>query len=246
MKEPELDESRAATRPPGSMADAKPVAARAYVIPMAAFLVLTSLEGLLPSSGDRPHLSWYPLAYSLKILAVVVVAWWYRAAWRDLAPWPGWKALVLAATLGVLVTVVWVGLDGHYPTFAVSGSRTAFDPTRLSIAGNVAFLTVRLFGLVVVVPLVEELFWRSFLMRWVIDPEFGRVPVGQVTAKAAAVTSALFAVAHPEWLPALLTGLAWAWLLWRTKSLLACVASHAVANLALGVYVLGTGSWKFW
>ena len=56
-----------------------------------------------------------------------------------------------------------------------------------------------------------------------------------------------FATAHPEeWLPAFLTGLAWAWLLHRPRSVSACVVSHMAANLALGVYVLATGAWKFW
>ena len=84
------------------------------------------------------------------------------------------------------------------------------------------------------VPLIEELFWRSFLIRWLIDQDFRRVPIGRVTPVSAAVTSALFAMAHPEWLPALLTGLLWAWLLQQTKSLPACVVSHVVANLAWG------------
>jgi hypothetical protein len=213
---------------------------------MAAFLVLTAVEGFLPSSGNPPQQVWYPLAYSLKILIVALIAVHYRSTWRDLAPWPGWRALAMAVVLGALVTVAWVGLDGHYPTFGISGSRASFDPTRLSLPGEVAFIAVRLFGLVVVVPLVEELFWRSFLIRWIIEPDFARVSLGKVTPKAAAITSVLFALAHPEWLPALLTGLAWSWLLWHTKSLAACVASHGVANLALGLYVLGTGSWKFW
>jgi CAAX prenyl protease-like protein len=100
--------------------------------------------------------------------------------------------------------------------------------------------------LVVLVPLIEELFWRSFLMRWIIDQEFTRVPVGKVTPLAAGVTAVLFASAHPEWLPALLTGLAWAWLLAWSKSLSACVVSHMTTNLALGIYVLSTGAWRFW
>ncbi len=110
----------------------------------------------------------------------------------------------------------------------------------------IAFVAVRLLGLVVLVPLIEELFWRSFLMRWVIDQDFARVPIGRVTPLAAGVTSVAFGLAHPEWLPGLITGLAWAWLVWRTKSLSACVVSHAVANLALGLYVIATGDWKYW
>ena len=49
--------------------------------PMATFLVLTSLEGYLPQSADGPHLTWYPVAYAVKIAVVVVVAWLCRAAW---------------------------------------------------------------------------------------------------------------------------------------------------------------------
>lgn len=216
-----------------------------YVAPMAVFLVLTSLEGFLPQAGGQAHVVWYPLAYTIKLALVVAVMWAGRAAWRDLRPWPGWRAVALAGLSGVAVAVLWVGLDGHYPEFAILGTRSGFDPTRLTRAGEVAFLAVRLLGLVLVVPVFEELFWRSFLMRWLIDPNFATVPIGRVTPMAAAVTSAMFALAHPEWLPALLTGALWAWLLWHTRSVLACVLSHAVANLGLGLYVLSTGQWKF-
>jgi CAAX prenyl protease-like protein len=126
------------------------------------------------------------------------------------------------------------------------GQRTSFDPSPLALGVRWGFLAVRMLGLVVLVPLIEELFWRSFLIRWLIDPDFRRVPIGRVTPLAAIVTSVLFASAHPEWLPALLTGLLWAWLLWHTKLLSACVLSHAVANLGLGLYVISSGAWKYW
>ncbi len=103
-----------------------------------------------------------------------------------------------------------------------------------------------MFGLVVVVPVIEELFYRSFLMRWLVDPDLARVPIGTVTPLGLAVTSIVFALSHPEWLPALLTGVVWGWLVGRTKSVSACVLSHAVANLVLGIYVMTTGAWRFW
>lgn len=219
-----------------------------YVVPMAGFLLLTGLEDFLPKQGGKPHLTWYPLAYTAKIAIVTVLAWVGRAAWRDLFPLPGFRAIGLAVALGVAVTVAWVGLESiPYPKITMAGGqRQAFDPYALPLAKRLGFLTARLFGLVLLVPLIEELFWRSFLLRWVIDSDFRKVPIGQVTWGAAAITSGLFAVAHPEWLPAILTGAAWAWLLWQTKSLLACVISHAVANLGLGIYVLITHDWRFW
>jgi uncharacterized protein len=145
-----------------------------------------------------------------------------------------------------LVIVAWVGLDGYYPTFGMTGSRAAFNPNVLPPPAKWAFVAVRLLGLVVLVPVFEELFWRSFLIRWLVADDFTRVPIGRVTPLAAVVSSVMFGLVHPEWLPGILTGLTWAWLVWRTKNLTACVVSHATANLALGLYVLTTGDWKFW
>lgn len=217
-----------------------------YVAPMFGFMLLTTFEGYLPKPSGATYSSWYPLAYSAKVAAVAVLVWMCRSTWRDLAPRASASGLLLAVVLGLAVTGVWVSLDGRYPDLPMMGKRTAFDPRVLTPATRAGFITVRLIGLVLLVPLMEELFWRSFLMRWVIDQDFTKVPVGRVTPLAAAVTSGCFALAHPEWLPALLTGLAWAWLVHHTKSLRACVISHAVANLALGVYVIATGHWKFW
>ncbi len=219
-----------------------------YVAPMATFLLLTSVEDWLPKSGGGPHSPYYPAFYAAKMAAVAAVMVACRSTWRDLLPRPGPGTTILAVGLGLLVTGLWVGLDGRYPVFGGVGSRAAFDPNGLSPAGRAGFLAVRFLGLVVLVPLFEELFWRSFVVRWIIDPDrFRDVPIGRVTPVAAAATAALFAVEHPaEWLPALLTGGLWAWLLHRTKSVSACFVSHAVANLGLGLYVLATGNWRFW
>jgi CAAX prenyl protease-like protein len=214
---------------------------------MVGFLALTAAEGYLPTRGGGIDPFWYPVVYAIKVAIVAVLAWMCRSTWRDLAPRPGPGALALATALGLGVAAIWVGLDGHYPELPfLGGKRSSFNPNVMPRAGMVAFVAVRLLGLVVLVPLIEELFWRSFLMRWVIDQDFARVPIGRVTPLAAAVTSVAFGLAHPEWLPGLITGLAWAWLVWQTRSISACVASHAVANLALGLYVIATGDWKYW
>ena len=218
-----------------------------YVVPMVGFLAFTSLEGYLPTRGGGVDPFWYPVVYAIKVAIVAAVAWMCRSTWRDLSPRPSPGALALATALGLGVAALGVGLDGYYPELPfLGGKRSSFDPHAMPRAGMVAFVAVRLLGLVVLVPLIEELFWRSFLMRWVIDQDFARVPIGRVTPLAAAVTSVAFGLAHPEWLPGLFTGLAWAWLVWRTKSLSTCVVSHAVANLALGLYVIATGDWKYW
>jgi uncharacterized protein len=210
-----------------------------YLLPLAGFLALTFLESYLPSP------TWYPVGYAIKLGLVSILMWYCRESWRDLTR-PTLGAVALAVLVGLLVTLAWVGLDGHYPTFAFLGTRQSFDPNTLSPGMKVMFIVVRMIGLVVIVPLIEELFYRSFLMRWIVDPNYLKVPIGKVTPAGLAATTLVFASSHPEWLPAILTGLAWGWLVGQTKSVTACVISHAVANLALGIYVLTTGQWKYW
>jgi len=216
-----------------------------YIAPMVAYLLGSQVESMI-SEGHQAV--WYPIAYTIKLLAVLGILTAGRSILRDLKPLPNPRGWVLAVVIGLAVTVAWVGLDPWYPRFAwLGGDRAGFDPSTLEGPARSAFLAVRLAGLVLLVPVFEELFWRSFVVRLVIDPDdFRRVPIGRLTWLAAGVSSVGFALGHPEWLPALLTGAVWAWLLHHTKSLSACVVSHAVANLALGIYVLSTGDWRFW
>ena len=186
-----------------------------YVVPMFAYVGLTALEGYVPQVMGKPSPAWYPIAYARQ-------AGPRRAAGlalsRDLERLsPGTFAREDRSGRSDR-PLVCAGLGRARRTLSrdarFSGSRSAFDPLALGPAARWAFIAVRLLGLVVVVPVIEELFWRSFLMRWMIDNDFWKVPIGKVTPMAAAVTSVLFALAHPEWLPALLTGALWAWLLW--------------------------------
>jgi CAAX prenyl protease-like protein len=216
---------------------------------MATFLLLTTLEGYWPPGGEGAPSAWYPLAYAAKAAIVTAVVIACRSTWRDLRPRPSTGSLALAVGVGLAVTAVWIGLDGLYPSTDSLGKRAGFDPGSIqSSAGRLGFIAVRLYGLVLLVPLFEELFWRSFAIRYIVDPDdFTRVPIGRVTLAAAAATAIVFAMAHPvEWLPAVLTGLAWAWLVHRTRNLTACVVSHVTANLALGIYVLTAHDWKYW
>ena len=216
-----------------------------YVLPMLAFLALTQVESwTVASLGDR---SWaYPACYGVKVVIVAVLTWLSRSTWSDFGPRMSAWAWAASVALGLMVTGAWVGLDGRYPSLPLSGDRVGYDPSRLGAVELGLFLIVRGFGLIVLIPVVEELFWRSFLMRWVIDQEFTRIPVGRVTWWAAAITAGLFGVAHPVWLPAVLAGLAWAGLLRWSGSLRACLVSHAVANAALLGHILWHQAWKFW
>ena len=211
-----------------------------YAAPFALFLLLTTLEGYLP-------LEIYSLAYSLKIVLVTILLIFLRGAFPEARPGGGgWAA---ATALGVALLFMWIIVDKHTHHFAFLGHRTAYNPA-LEIpnrAGLIAFLGVRFFGLVGVVPIIEELFYRSFLLRFVTDmDDFRRVPTGTFTALALGVNVAVFASSHPEWLAAAIFALAMCLLLRWTKNLFACILAHGTTNLLLGIFVLHTGQWQYW
>jgi CAAX prenyl protease-like protein len=144
------------------------------------------------------------------------------------------------------VFVAWFGLDRivSYPRL---GTRTGFDPAQLhGSAMWPTFLAVRLYGLVLMVPIMEEIFWRSFLLRYLTRHDFKEVPVGTFSAWALWVTVAASAVAHPEWLAAVVASLAYALWLRRSRSLFGAIVAHATTNAALGGYVLATREWHYW
>jgi CAAX prenyl protease-like protein len=100
----------------------------------------------------------------------------------------------------------------------------------------------------VIVPLLEEIFWRGFVLRYCVNQEFHTVPLGEWTWRALAVTTVGFCLEHnlPDWPAAVLTGLLFNLVFIRTRSIWMCVIAHAVTNLLLGIYIMRTGQWGFW
>jgi CAAX prenyl protease-like protein len=98
-----------------------------------------------------------------------------------------------------------------------------------------------------VVPIAEELFWRAWLMRWLIDNNFLSVRLGTYAPLAFFATALLFASEHgPYWDVGLVTGLLYNLWMVRTKSVADCILMHGVTNAVLSGYVLATGNWQYW
>jgi len=213
-----------------------------YVAPFALFLLLTSLE-----SASHLPLSTFPITYTVKIVLVGGLLIALRGYFPEARPGGGgWAA---ATALGLVLFFLWIAVDKHTPHFAFLGARTAYNPSReiATTGGIVFFLFVRFLGLVVVAPIIEELFYRGFLLRIVTDlDDFRRVPVGTFSALALLVNVALFSLSHPEWLAAAIFALALCLLLRWTKNLFACILAHGVTNLLLGIYILHTSQWQYW
>ena len=218
----------------------------AYVLPFGAYLGMTALE-----SQAWTGLS-YQAVYTLKLIVVLGLLWWFRRAY----PAPSTRGVAWGVVLGILGIVVWLGLDRLQAAIPGLnslveqwlGKREGFQPfpDATRTPGQWLFLGIRLLGLCAVVPVMEEIFLRGFLARYLINEQFTTVPEGTFTVTSFLVVTAGFVAVHPE----LLAAAAWGALinlLWlRTKNVWACVAMHATTNALLGAWILTRSDWRLW
>jgi len=201
-----------------------------YVVPMGIYMAFLLVQ-------TSANLLWL---YPVKIVAVATALIYFRNTYEELRP--GFS--LVAVIVGLVAIAIWIGIDPFYPKF---GSGTVFDPTTIpSLAQRNTFLAFRVFGAVIVVPVMEELFWRAFLIRWLVKEDFKSVPVGTFTGLSFAVTVGMFGTEHYQWLAGLICGALYNWLYYKRKDVFACVIAHAVSNAALAAWVLSRGDWKFW
>jgi len=220
------------------------------IAPFALFMAFIGLEELLRFLAGKGLVSLSSSAvyylYPVKALSVALLLVYYRNSYqeirlRDIARF---RETLISISVGLLVFVLWINMDF---ASAVIGTPQGFNPNLLSGNFTIAAMTAaRLFGAVLVVPVMEELFWRSFLIRYIINPDFSKVPIGLFTWSSFLLTVLLFGLEHNLFLAGMMAGTAYNLLLYRTKSLAHCILAHAVTNLALGIYVIYTGNWQFW
>lgn len=149
----------------------------------------------------------------------------------------------ISVVTGIAVFAIWIM---PLPQWAQMGSSTGFNP--LGSDGNIDFMqaVVRLTGAAIVVPVMEELFWRSFLLRWIRNHDFLNVDPSTVGWMAFAIVAVLFGFEHSLWLAGIVAGAAYNWLYMARRTLWAPIVAHAVTNGLLGLWVLQTGNWQYW
>lgn len=231
----------------------------AYVLPFVVFMVLTALEEL---SFLKP---WYPLLYGIKVAAILGVLWWgrkYYPAWS-------WRGMGIGLIFGLVGGVGWIVLctwnieQQLLPDLLTTvgdwlnmpslrewikpGSRLGYNPfVDLSPAAAWSFTAVRLIGLVIAVPLMEELFWRGFLNRFMIEEDWQRVPWGRFTPASFIVVTLAFVAVHVEWTAALAWGIGINLVFYFSRNIWACIVAHAASNAVLGYYILAYEQWQLW
>ena len=212
----------------------------AYLAPFLAYIGVMAIERALPLPPE-----WLYLARFVIVSAVILVVSRPYLTWRPSAP-------MASVAIGIAVFLIWIAPDTlfHYRHFwlfenAITGkASSSLDP---ALKQNIAFMALRTTGSFLLVPILEELFWRGWMMRWLINTDFLKVPLGTYARSAFWIVAALFASEHgPYWEVGLAAGIVYNWWIIRTKNLADCILAHAVTNAVLAAYVLATDQWQYW
>ena len=217
-----------------------------YIAPFALYLIFSQLLLQVP----QYYSMLYPAAVVITAIATFVLLRNKNIIRIHVNVGPG----LIAGVVGI---ALWIGisglqleqvLGGFLPEWLQPEDRAAFNPFT-AIDGRPAqwtFITMRMLGLAVLVPVIEEVFWRGFLMRWIINPDWEKQPIGQFTPASFLWITLLFTLAHPEWFAAAIYCMLINLLLYWKKDLWNCVVAHATSNLLLGIYVLYFETWELW
>ncbi len=220
-----------------------PIGAR--TIPFIAFVALTFLQGY--TAGAGPY--WIYLAKTAIAALLLWLAWPAIAELR-------WKLSLEAIAAGIGVFVLWIGLDpllvklgfpNSYPKANLAGA--AWNPPATFGNGSweaTLFIGVRFAGATLLVPMLEEVFFRSFFYRYIESANFLTVPLRQFSLRAFVITAAVFGLEHREWLAGILTAFAYQGLVCRKNRLGDAITAHAITNFLLGVWVVWKGAWQYW
>lgn len=218
----------------------------AYVVPFALYLVLTQFIRVFPAA--------YAWLYPGVVVGVGIAA---AALLRGKGLLRPHRRVGWGVATGLAGIALWIGIEasglGRFlvsglPAWLLPGARMGFDPIGSldGLGARAGFLAFRALGLVVLIPVVEELFWRGFVARWLRGRHWETERLGDFTPVSFLSLCALFAVAHTEWVAAFLYCALLNALLMRRRDLWECIVAHAVSNLVLFVYVLATASWGLW
>lgn len=151
-------------------------------------------------------------------------------------------AVLTAVAAGVAVFFLWINLHAGW---MVIGTSAGFDPRTGGVI-DWPLVAVRIAGAALVVPVMEELFWRSFVMRWIDKPDFLSLDPAQAGLRGFCISVLLFGFEHNLWLAGIVAGVAYSVLFMRHRTIWSPILAHAVTNGMLGAWVVMTGAWSYW
>ena len=212
-----------------------------YTLPFIAFFAFLGLQDYLKFLG-----AW---EYPIRVAILVVVLWVCSRHVIDLRV----RSFFPTVLIGLAVFVIWIAPDLLFPGYrnhwlfqnSIAGQIKSSLPEELR--SNWLVLITRAIRAIILVPIIEELFWRAWLMRWLINADFQKVPLGTYSTYSMVITAMLFASEHgPYWDVGLVAGFIYNWWMIRTKSLGDCILAHAITNGVLSAYVIASNQWQYW
>jgi CAAX prenyl protease-like protein len=214
----------------------------ARFLPFLIFVVITFFGGTMGGDG----------MFWLYVVKTIVGAWmvWEMRTYIPEVRWSfSWQAVVV----GIVIFVAWVGLDPFYPKNHLlfkDTEESIWNPFKRFGEGSAiawTLIVIRIFGMTIVVPPIEEAFYRSLVYRYIVKYDFTKVALNHFDGVALVLCALLFGFAHFQWLPGIMCGMAYQWLVLRRGHLGDAVTAHAITNFLLGIYVVWKGgeAWKF-
>lgn len=213
------------------------------IIPFAVYILFLVVESVLADHQTQWDQRWlYAVKTGLVLAALLILFRHYGELLRPVSV--SLNEWFIGLITGIVVFVLWINLDQPWATIGESKGYIPHKPGSQEL--DWLLVAVRISGAALVVPVMEELFWRSFLLRWIQKPDFLSVVPKSIGRNAFLITAVLFALEHNLWLAGLLAGIAYNWLYIRTGNLWIVIMAHAVTNGLLATWVLYSGQWKFW
>ena len=206
-----------------------------FLGPMLA-IVAASMITAAVSNGEFDSL------YPTRVVAAGLAFWILRKGYTA----GTWSWSWPAVGIGILVFVFWMALE-PLNTSAVEESQT-IPRVLFAMPGYlaVAWVTLRVFGSVVFVPLAEELAFRGYLTRRLIAADFESVPADRFTWPSFLISSLLFGAMHQRWVAGTIAGMLYALAVYHRGRLGDAVLAHATTNALIAAVVLTTGAWTLW
>ena len=212
-----------------------------YWFPLGSFLLIGSFTSWFPES-IQPWL----LPVKVVVPGALFLYYWQQGEYPELRSFRSSGAgILMDVVVGVAGAALWMA-----PYVVVEEWRPdeAWDPNRLGEDLVLLALGVRCIGYGVVTPVVEELFMRSWLLRYaeVFDRrvDFRDVPIAHFSWRSFLIMTVFFTVGHVPWeWPVCVLWVAGttAWFYYR-RQLGSLVIVHAASNLSIFAVVLAT-SW---
>lgn len=200
--------------PPRSAGNAHNPAAP-YLVPILVMTAATLVIGLLSRDADNTFLPLRTVAGAAALLCFTSHARGWRGSFG--------ATPVLA---GAATAVLWVALTGTLDD-------PSLHPSAVAPAWRVPWLLSRLLGVIVVIPIAEELAFRGYLARRLMDHDFSAVRYTDLSWPAIVISSLIFGVLHQAILAATVAGVCFALAARHRGHLSDAILAHMVTNALL-------------